>query len=99
MEQVYRARKLKASPLWQCFSRHFDTFLGAYQERYQPRYGFLHPIIPEVVNKFLDCGDLDRSFARVRCGHCQHEYMLAFSCKEGWFCPFCRLKGHFLSVS
>ena len=40
--------------LWQCLSRHFDAFLDAYQERYQPRYGFLRPVIPEVVNKFLD---------------------------------------------
>ena len=45
VEQVYRARKPKASPLWQCLSRHFDAFLAAYEERYQPRYGFLRPII------------------------------------------------------
>jgi hypothetical protein len=30
-----------------------------YEERYQPRYGFLRPVIPEVVHKFLDCGDLE----------------------------------------
>ena len=34
-------------------------------------------IIPEAVNKFLDCGDLERGFARVRCDHCKHEYLLA----------------------
>ena len=87
MEQVYRARKPKASPLWQCLSRHFDMFLDAYEERYQPRYGFLRPIIPEVVNKFLE-----RGFARLRCDHCQHEYRLAFSCKGRWFCPSCHQK-------
>ena len=90
--QAYRARKPKASPLWQCLSRHFDTFLAGYEERYQPRYGFLRPIIPEVVNKFLDCGDLERGFARVRCEHCHHEYLLAFSCKGRWFCPSCHQK-------
>jgi len=72
--------------------RFFDTFLDAYEERYQPRYGFLRPIIPEVVNKFLDCGDLERGFARVRYDHCQHEYLLAFSCKGRWFCPSCHQK-------
>ncbi len=66
MEQVYRGRKPKASPLWQCLSHHFDEFLEAYEERYQPRYGFLRPIIPEVVEKFLECGDLARGFARIR---------------------------------
>ena len=42
--QVYRARKPKASPLWKCLSAHFDTFLATYEERYQPRYGYLRPI-------------------------------------------------------
>ncbi len=27
---------------------------------------------------FLDCGDLERGFARVRCDDCKHEYLLAF---------------------
>ena len=41
-----------------------DEFLEAYKERFQPRYGFLRPIIREVVEKFLECGDLARGFAR-----------------------------------
>jgi hypothetical protein len=72
--------------------RHFGAFQDAYEERYQSRYGFLRPVIPEVVNKFLDCGDLEHGFARVRCDHCQHEYLLAFSCKGRWFCPSCHQK-------
>ncbi len=85
VEQVYRLRHPRESPLWQCLSRHFDTFRDVYEERYQPRYGFLRQIIPQVVNKYLDCGDLERGFARVRCDHCKHEYLLAFSCKGRWF--------------
>ena len=23
----------------------------------------------------------------MRCDHCKHEYLLAFSCKGRWFCP------------
>ena len=53
---AYRPRKPKASPLWHCLFRHFDAFLGLYEECYCKRYGFLRPIITEVVNKFLDCG-------------------------------------------
>ena len=90
--QVYRARNPKKSPLWQCASRHYDEFEGTYHEVYQPRYGLLRPIIPEVVHKFLDCGNLERGFARIRCDHCQHEYLLAFSCKSRWFCPSCHQK-------
>jgi len=87
--QAYRARKPKTSPLWQCLSRHFSTFLEIYEECYQTRYGYLRPVIPEVVKKFLDCGNLATGFARIRCDHCKHEYILAFSCKGRWFCPSC----------
>jgi hypothetical protein len=90
--QTYRARNPRKSPLWQCASRHYDEFEEAYPEQYQPRYGILRPIIPEVVHKFLECGDLARGFARIRCDHCQHEYLLAFSCKSRWFCPSCHQK-------
>jgi len=90
--QVYRARKPRGSPLWQCLTRHFDTFQAVYEERYQSRHGFLRPIIPEVVNKFMDCGDLERGFARIRCDHCQKDHLLAFSCKGRWFCPSCHQK-------
>ena len=90
--QPYRPRKPRASPLWQCLSRHFHAFLAAYEQRFQPHFGFLRPIIPEVVDKFLDCGDLGQGFARIRCDHCQHEYLLAFSCKGRWFCPSCHQK-------
>jgi hypothetical protein len=90
--QVYRARKPKASPLWQCLTRHFDTFQAVYEKRYQSRHGYLRPIIPEVVNKFMDCGDLERGFARIRCDHCQKDHLLAFSCKGRWFCPSCHQK-------
>ena len=46
-------------------------------------------VIPEVVDKFMQCGDFAKGFARVRCDECSHEYLLAFSCKGRWFCPSC----------
>ena len=69
-EKVYRPRKPRESPLWRCFHDHFDDFLKDYEGRFQPKFGFLRPIIPEVVNKFLDCGNLEQGFARVRCPDC-----------------------------
>jgi len=71
--QAYRARRPKLSPLWQCLDAHFDTFLDIYPEAYERDYGFLRPIIPEVVEKFMGCGDFANGFARVRCDHCAHE--------------------------
>jgi hypothetical protein len=74
--QTYRARNPKKSPLWQCAHRHLDAFLDRYPEAYAPQMGTLRPVIPEVVHKFLDCGNLERGFARIRCDECQHEYLL-----------------------
>jgi hypothetical protein len=39
-----------------------------------------------------ECGVLDHGLARVRCGACTHEYLLAFSCKTRYFCPSCHAK-------
>jgi hypothetical protein len=36
-------------------------------------FGFLRPIIPEVVRKFMGCGDFANGLARVRYEHCKHE--------------------------
>ena len=78
---LYRARHPRQSPLWQCAHRHFAAFAQIYPQDYQRHFGPLRPVISQVVHKFLDCGNLDRGFARVRCDHCRHEYLLAFSCK------------------
>ena len=45
-----------------------------------------------VLARFLECGDLHRGFARIRCGGCGHDLLLAFSCKTRYFCPSCQQK-------
>jgi len=90
--EVYRARHPKKSPLWQCIATHFETFLKRYESAYESTYGFMRPVIPEVVRNYQDCGCLKQGFARVRCEHCAYEYLLAFSCKGRWFCPSCHQK-------
>lgn len=90
--QLHRTRNPRRSPLWQCAHRHFAGFVATYPHNYQPRLGPLRPVVPQVVHKFLDCGNLDRGFARIRCDHCRKEYLLAFSCKSRWFCPSCHQK-------
>ncbi|MBW2616563.1 MAG: transposase, partial [Deltaproteobacteria bacterium] len=50
------------------------------------------PYVRRVIHRFLDCGILHNGFARVRCGDCGHEYLLAFSCKRRHFCPSCHQK-------
>ena len=62
--QTYRARNPRRSPLWRCAHRHFAAFVEIYPHDYQPRCGPLRPVIPQVVHKFLDRGNLDRGFAK-----------------------------------
>lgn len=69
-----------------------DHFDQDYAERFERKHGFFRPVIREVVQDYLDCGDLKQGFARVRCPDCAHEYLLAFSCKARWFCPSCHTK-------
>ena len=83
----FRSRKPNSSPLWKCFHAHFDHFTAVYPRDYQSRYGMLRGVIPEVVDKFMQCGDFAKGFAHVRCDECSHEYLLAFSCKGGLVLP------------
>jgi len=38
---------------------------------------------------YLQCGILAHGFLRLGCVTCQHEMLLAFSCKRRGFCPSC----------
>lgn len=38
---------------------------------------------------FLQCGVLASGFVRLKCEHCRHEKLVAFSCKKRGFCPSC----------
>ena len=42
-------------------------FEGIYDDIYQREYGFWRPVIREVVDKYLDCGNLHSGFARIGC--------------------------------
>jgi hypothetical protein len=90
--KVYQARSVRGSSLWQCLWNKFEDFLVNHTQRHEKSHGFLRPIINEVVDKFLECGDLSKGFARIRCDDCAHEMLLSFSCKCRWFCPSCHQK-------
>ena len=89
---AYYPRRPQESPLWQLLNEHFHHFVAEYEDRFRKAYGFFRQVISDVVQKFLQCGDLKQGFARVRCPECHHEYLLAFSCRGRWFCPSCHAK-------
>src|SRR5712691_3157021 len=81
---VYRPRNPRASPLWQCASRHARELREAGRIR--------RAIERRVIERFLKCGDPHHGFARISCDACGHDYLLAYSCKTRYFCPSCHQK-------
>ena len=60
---------------------------GNWEERFEASHGRWRGFLDAVVYAFLDCGDLNRGFARVVCEACEHEYLVAFSCSRRGICP------------
>ena len=42
-----------------------------------------------ALRQYLTCGILAHGFARARCAHCGHDFLIAFSCKGRGVCPSC----------
>ena len=70
----------------------YEEFERIYDDRYQQQYGPWRRVIGEVMRKYLECGDLHRGFARLGCGGCRYQAILAYSCKCRLFCPCCHQK-------
>lgn len=81
---IYRPRRPRASPLWQCVRRHLPELRASGRVR--------RAVEKNVLERFLDCGDPHQGFARIRCGGCGHDLLLAFSCKTRYFCASCHQK-------
>jgi hypothetical protein len=73
----YRPRQPRASPVWQVLHDHADTLAS------------LHPEAAAAVTAFLRCGDLHAGFTRLHCPDCDHEFLLAFTCKQRGLCASC----------
>jgi ribosomal protein S27E len=89
---VYRPRHPERTALYRVLFYHFDRFLAEYEGRFEREYGYFRPIVKEVVERYLDCGNPRSGFARIRCPECHGEHLLTFSCKTRGFCPSCHAK-------
>jgi hypothetical protein len=88
----YRPRRPQVSPLYRVLSDHFDTLERVHEERFEPTHGPLRSSARRAVGRFLDCGLLEHGLARVRCGTCRAEFLVAFRCKGRHFCPSCHAR-------
>ena len=89
---VYQPRNPRATSLYALVEDYYEEFEHVYDDRYQQQYGPWRPVIGEVMRKYLECGDLHRGFARLGCGGCRYQAILAYSCKCRLFCPSCHQK-------
>lgn len=92
MAGIYRPRHPERTVLYRVLFHYFDRFLSEYESRFEKEYGFLRPIVKEVVERYLDCGNPRCGFARLRCPDCHAEHLLMFSCRTRGFCPSCHAK-------
>ena len=70
----------------------YDRVKGEWEERFERRYGFWRGLADEIVARYVDCGDWDSGFARVRCRRCPEEFLVASSCRGRGLCPSCGAK-------
>jgi hypothetical protein len=71
---------------------HREPYLASHEERFAERDGPLGAHVPRALETYLECGRLVGGFARVRCGDCGSERLLAFSCQTRNLCPSCQGK-------
>ncbi len=79
MAGVYCQRHPERTVLSRVLLHYFERFLGEYEHQFEKEYGYLRPIIQDVVNKYLDCGKPKIGFARIKCKDCGLERLLMFS--------------------
>ena len=54
MAGVYRPRHPERTELYRLLFHYFDQFLQEYESRFEKKYGFLQPIIKEVVERITN---------------------------------------------
>ena len=84
----YERHEPKNTLLYKIINEYYPRYLShlADEGRRLPQY------IQKEFEDYLKCGLLEHGFLRVRCEECNHERMVAFSCKHRGFCPSCCAK-------
>ena len=82
---VYERHRPEESPLYGIVGTYYPQFLA----RLEAEGGALPAFVKQEFDDYLKCGLLEHGFLRVKCDACNHEHLLAFSCKRRGFCPSC----------
>jgi len=85
---VYQPRRPERTVVYQVVQRHLETWLEETRGR-DPDGEPVPAYIEQDFRKYLTCGILAHGFARARCAHCGHDFLVAFACKGRGVCPSC----------
>ena len=81
----YQRHRPEETPLYGIVATYYPRFV----ERLNAEGGWLPAFVKQEFDDYLKCGLLEHGFLRVKCDGCQHEHLVAFSCKRRGFCPSC----------
>jgi hypothetical protein len=81
----YLPRRPQASPNYRVLAGHFAALERVHEERFESTHGPLRAAARRVAARVLDCGLIEHGFARVSCGTCRAEFLVAFRCKGRQF--------------
>jgi hypothetical protein len=84
---TYEPRDPSHTVLYKVIAEHLETFLASLDA--DPDATGLPAYVQREFYDYLQCGILAHGFLRLGCDTCQHEMLLAFSCKRRGFCPSC----------
>ena len=74
---AYVRHRPEDTVLYAVVEEHADAFFARLGEQGASLPAFVH----EKFERYLLCGRLEAGFVRVVCTGCQHEHLVAFSCK------------------
>jgi hypothetical protein len=81
-----RTLRKYVADLYQIVATHLETMLADARDRSPHGFG-LH--VEQTFRRFLDCGRLERGFARVACPTCHAEMLVPWSWKTRGLCSSC----------
>ena len=85
----YQRRRPEQTLWYRIVQTHFATWLDLASgecDAAPPGY------VERTFRRYLECGILAHGFARAYCDTCQHDFLIAYSCKGRGVCPSCNTR-------